>query len=74
MRLAEGLYSFEILRCNPCASRDELLHRDAVVERVIGRNTPTRAVVAHSSCNTPSATVDFPVSPSGDAMYTVDGA
>ncbi|SKW63819.1 Uncharacterised protein [Mycobacteroides abscessus subsp. abscessus] len=34
----------------------------------MGRNTPTRATDAASRCITPRATVDFPVSPSGEAM------
>ena len=33
----------------------------------MGRNTPTLATVAASRCRMPSAIVDLPVSPSGEA-------
>ncbi len=36
--------------------------------RVMGRKTPTLATVAASRCRMPSAIVDLPVSPSGEAM------
>jgi hypothetical protein len=35
---------------------------------VIGRNTPALGTIAVNRCKIPSATVDLPVSPSGDAM------
>ena len=36
-----------------------------------GRNTPTRPTRRVSRSRSPRATVDLPVSPSADAMYTL---
>src|SRR5918994_4013893 len=43
----------------------------ALVGSVRGRKTPTEPTFRVSASNSPSATADFPVQPSGDAMYTL---